>query len=141
MEQYYLIGVLSDESSVRPKWAGWLVCYSATDQTVALVEGLRPYDHGSIKSLAAWLQYRPTKAWRYGYDSGIERESPGWFERILTVSGCGWFLAPALRITAGERVPLEEITAAYAAANQGRPMPCGTLEALFAYAKQHGLVK
>jgi hypothetical protein len=141
MQRYHFIGTLRDESEVRLQWTGWLVCFSEFDQKVALIEGLRPYDGGSIKDLASWFEYRPTKPWSYGDGAIIEYEPPGWFERILSVSGLSWFLIPARRIAAGEKVPLEEITTAYSAASQGQPMPRGTIEELFAYAKQRGLLR
>jgi len=137
-----LIGVLVDPPGLRIKgWAGTLVYLREADYELGLCNGLANWDESAVGSIAGWLTHRPGQRW-YQSDSGYPGiEPPGWLERELEGAGCSWFIPLAHRIAAGEKVPLEEITAAYSAANQGRPMPRGTTDELFAYAKQHGLIK
>lgn len=140
--EHYLIGVLSRaHSEVDRYWDGWPVVFSGSNQVVSLLEGPSGHYHGSTKRIVEWLHFRPRSIVEVEGKRQMVEAPSGWFERKLAEAGCGWFIPIAHRIAAGEKVPLEEITSAYAAANQGQPMPRGTIEELFAYAKQRGLLK
>jgi hypothetical protein len=131
MEKYYLVTVLRDFDAPHRKRSAWLLCFSPQDQRLALLEGPSPHDHGSVMEMGSWITHQPVKPWTYGDAPGIQLEPPGWFERILGASGGDWFFPIAKRIAAAEKVPLEEITAAYAAHNGGHQMPQGTIRELF----------
>src|SRR6187551_83111 len=132
-KNYFLIGVIPPQTPPRAGayGEGWLIAFIPDDQRVTLFEGPSPHFHSPVKSIEAWFEFQPKYVVTQEGKNSLVVEPPGWFERKLKESHCDWFLPIARRIAIGERVPIEEITAAYSGSHDGQSMLHGSIEELF----------
>jgi hypothetical protein len=137
----YLIGY-GRTSDNTPMWIGYrtLPRGGNSDDEVAVGIGEGPGSEGFVLPPKRVLEFEYGRTmWDLVNGKpqyrGYVKEPPGWFERKCREANCEWFVPMVKRMAAGERVPLEEIQAAYQVYN-GKPMPCGSWTTLFVRARE-----